>query len=100
MVGLLETADYFVTGNSEAQSWVHYALNAPVYTHFTSPIRRYPDILVHRQLWSVICGQKDKLKIPAQLIEDCNDKKLQAKRVSSGCEKVKHILYRSLCVSI
>ncbi|XP_075146089.1 exosome complex exonuclease RRP44-like protein Dis3 [Haematobia irritans] len=41
---------YFISGTLQKDQFEHYGLAASIYTHFTSPIRRYSDIIVHRLL--------------------------------------------------
>lgn len=43
-------AQYFCSGEISKDQWHHYGLATQVYTHFTSPIRRYADVMVHRLL--------------------------------------------------
>ena len=49
---------YLRQANYSAEKSGHYALNLHYYCHFTSPIRRYPDLEVHRILKQALSGQK------------------------------------------
>ena len=80
MTRVLGPARYTVTPS------MHFGLAAPLYLHFTSPIRRYADLVVHRIVKAYLAGRRDlqpddpKLETLAEHLNDRNYRASKAER--------------------
>jgi ribonuclease R len=76
----------------------HYGLAFDYYTHFTSPIRRYPDIVVHRFLQDYLSGKKitkDKLEQYQKISQKSSDQEKKASDAERASIKYKQVEYMS-----
>lgn len=69
----------------------HYGLGFEDYCHFTSPIRRYPDILVHRVLTGVLAGNPEVDKKMEQKCQHCSERERAAMDAERASNKYKQV---------
>jgi ribonuclease R len=71
----------------------HYGLGFENYCHFTSPIRRYPDVLVHRVLEQVINKNIKPDKKMEQKCKHCSERERAAMDAERAANKYKQVEY-------
>lgn len=71
----------------------HYGLGFSHYTHFTSPIRRYPDLLVHRILKHVLLGKQGYQEDLDALCKHCSEQEKRAEEAERTTTRQKQVLY-------
>jgi ribonuclease R len=69
----------------------HYGLGFQDYCHFTSPIRRYPDVLVHRVLQEILDGAVQPAKNMEQMCRHCSSQERAAMEAERGANKYKQV---------
>lgn len=73
----------------------HYGLGFKDYCHFTSPIRRYPDVMVHRILQEVLDGKPEVDKKMENKCRHCSERERAAMEAERAGNKYEQVLYMS-----
>ena len=75
----------------------HYALASPAYCHFTSPIRRYPDLVIHRMVGDLVDGKKPKSNFDSlvSLGKHCSNLEKRASDAERELKKLKLLSFMS-----
>ncbi|CAL5975918.1 Mitotic_control protein dis3 [Hexamita inflata] len=94
----MQLAKYFSSGTLAEQDFFHYGLALPIYTHFTSPIRRYADDMVHRLLAAAIEFETlphmlNKNEDVEQICRHLNDRKEEADRAGRDADRIFGVLF-------
>ena len=77
----------------------HFGLSLKCYTHFTSPIRRYPDLMVHRIVKDVLLGKEDVQKKYEELVEGVAFHSSQKEKNAVEAERAVDDFYKMLYLS-
>lgn len=75
----------------------HYALASDCYCHFTSPIRRYPDLTIHRLVQAILTRVKPRNNVGELTAygEHCSERERQAEQAERELTKIKLLAYLS-----
>lgn len=74
------------------EDFPHFALNEDDYCHFTSPIRRYPDLMVHRIIGELADGKKPKVSSLSEIVQlgkHCSTTERRAEKAERELKKIK-----------
>ena len=78
-----------------AENIGHYGLGFEHYCHFTSPIRRYPDVMVHRILQQCLNGEPEIDKKMEQKCRHCSERERAAMEAERAANKYKQVEFMS-----
>ena len=69
----------------------HFGLQLNQYSHFTSPIRRYPDLLAHRLINSSLANKKPQIR-QKELQDECENSSMLERRAEKASRQVEQVL--------